>query len=206
MFNFPISCVIMASGISKRFQEASELNNVNKLLVDFKGKPLLQWALDCFALLACDSKIVVAREYKTKEIIPKDTFKIVWNRDANLSPSITIRKGLLAVPHDSTGCLFAVSDQPYLTYSSVYRLCETFQKNPNNIVSLSWKGERGNPVIFPRCLFPELLSLEDGFTGKNVILRHPSLLLTVEAHRSEELMDIDTRKEYLDACHDSPAL
>lgn len=200
---YPLSCVIMASGVSQRFQESADTESkryVNKLLVDFRGKPLLQWTLDCFARLDCRSRIVVAREESTGEAVPKDLFRLVWNRSENLSPTVTIRKAMAAIDPDSSGCLFAVGDQPFLTYSSVRRLCELFRDHPENIIALSWEQKRGNPVIFPRSLFQELSALEDGFTGRFVIERHPELLLMAEADCPEELMDIDTRKQYQSAC------
>lgn len=204
---FPLSCVIMAAGISRRFQNpikpgsATETASLNKLSVDFKGKPLLRWTLDCFAQLRCCSRIVVARTSDTENLVPKDIFQIVWNNGENLSPSVTIRNGLLSVSDCAKGCLFAVGDQPLLTYASVYRLCTMFCENPENIISLSWNQKRGNPVIFPRALFSELFALKDWETGRTIIDRHPELLLTVEADRPDELMDIDTHKEYIDACN-----
>lgn len=201
-FEFPLSCVIMASGVSQRFQELADAEArmpVNKLLVDFRGKPLIQWTLDTFAQLDCCARIVVAREESTGEAVPKDLFHLVWNKSDNLSPTVTIRKAVSAVPPGSMGCLFAVGDQPFLTYSSIRKLCENFRDHPNKIIALSWNQKRGNPVIFPRSLFPELLALEDGFTGRFVIDCHPELLLTAEAARPEGLMDIDTRKQYQDA-------
>lgn len=195
---FPLCCVIMAAGISQRFQE---LDTDNKLLVEFKGKPMLQWALDNFAQLNCHSRIVVARKDEIGSMVPQDSFQVIWNTGENLSPTVTIRKAILAVPEDSMGCLFAVGDQPFLTHSSIRRLCEVFQENPDKIVSLSWNQKRGNPVIFPRSLFPELLALEDGLSGRYVLNRHPELLILVEAHNPEELMDIDTRQQYTDACN-----
>ncbi len=195
---FPISCAIMAAGISRRFQGSM---GDNKLLVEFKGKPLLQWTLECFAKLSCHSKIVVVRKREVGNLISQNSFQVVWNKDKNLSPTVTIRKAILSLPDDSTGCLFAVGDQPFLTYSSIRKLCEAFQSNPNKIVSLSRNQERGNPVIFPRSLFPELLALEDGLTGKSVINCHPELLMLVEATCPEELMDIDTHQQYADACN-----
>lgn len=200
---FPLSCVIMASGVSRRFQEVSGEERkapVNKLLVDFRGKPLLQWTLDCFARLDCCSRIVVAREESTGIAVPRDIFDLVWNKSENLSPSVTIRNAIVAVPSHAKGCLFAVGDQPFLTDSSVRRLCETFREHPDKIVALSWEKKRGNPVIFPRSLFPELLTLKDGFSGRFVIDSHRELLLSVEAGGPEELMDIDTREQYMAAC------
>lgn len=204
-FKFPISCVIMAAGVSRRFQvpeDAAKGASINKLLVNLKGKPLLKWTLDSFARLECCSRIVVARDDRISALVSNDVFQLVWNKSADFSHSITIRKAILALPSNSLGCLFSVGDQPYLSYSSLYKLCKMFCDNPDKIVSLSWKNQLGNPTIFPRCLFEELLNLEKGLTGKSVVKRHPELLMTVEANNKQELMDIDTRKHYIDAQED----
>ena len=55
--------------------------------------------------------------------------------------------------------MFCVADQPMLTRQTIVRLCGTFLSDTTKIVTLSWNGKRGNPVIFPKALFSELLSL-----------------------------------------------
>ena len=214
---YPIACVVMAAGVAQRYQApdpeepapeapAGErkkrkgtprgtVKPDNKLTAPFRGRPLLSWTLECMGKLDCAARVVVAREFETGALIPEDTFRIVWNSGKDTSPSVTIRYGLLAVPEDVQGCLFAVGDQPLLTLESVEKLCDAFMAHPHRIVALSWEGKSGNPVIFPRALFQELLELEDGKSGKVVMQRHPELVTFVEAASEQELRDIDTKAE-----------
>lgn len=85
--------------------------------------------------------------------------------------------------------LFAVCDQPCLTAQSVARL--TAAAAPGRIAALSWKGKRGNPVVFPREYFPELLALRGDTGGSAVIARHLDRLLLVSAQSGMELCDLD---------------
>lgn len=222
---YPIACVVMAAGVASRYQlpdpalivpeEPEEegkqgkkkkkpvrrgtVKPDNKLTADFRGKPMLTWVLDSLSQLDCAARIVVVREFETAELISEEAFRVVWNSGKDTSPSKTIQYGLMAAPEDVTGCLFAVGDQPQLTKESVEKLCETFMADPEKIVMLSWEGQPGNPVIFPRSLFGELLTLGDGEAGKAVIQRHPELVVSVEAVSEQELRDIDTKAELREA-------
>ena len=213
---YPIACIVMAAGVAERYQAPDDASAKqeecqegkkkktgrnraaqpdNKLTAPFQGKPMLSWTLDCLGKLDCAARIVVVRAFETSELISEDAFRIVWNNGKDKSPSVTIRYGLLAVPEDVQGCLFAVGDQPLLTLESVEKLCDAFMEHPNQITALSWNGKSGNPVIFPRALFQELLELEDGKSGKVVMQRHPELVTLVEAASERELRDIDTKAE-----------
>lgn len=202
----PITCVIMAAGVSSRFQtnDSKPSGNEpfkNKLLVDFLGKPILQWTLDCFSELDCISKHLVIRDEELPKSLNISGFNVIWNKADDLDPSLTIKKAIRSVTSDSQGCLFAVGDQPFLTISSVYRLCLEFIKKNDSITALSWKGKRGNPMIFPRELYPELSSLKNGSTGRTILEKYPEKIHMVDAFAQCELMDIDTQEEYIKACN-----
>ena len=103
--------------------------------------------------------------------------------------SASIRLGLSELL-DMDGVLFAVCDQPWLERRSVECLLEQFSLSPDCICAMSWQGKRGNPVIFPEVLFPELLALDGDWGGGSIIPSH--LLRLVEAETAQELQDIDT--------------
>ncbi|MBS6317344.1 MAG: NTP transferase domain-containing protein, partial [Firmicutes bacterium] len=92
------------------------------------------------------------------------------------------------------GCgaiLYQVADQPLLEQETVRRELEYFRTHPDHIVGLAHNGVRGNPCIFPRKFFPELMALE-GDVGGNVVIRaHPDALLLYETSAAE-LRDVDT--------------
>ena len=62
----------------------------------------------------------------------------------------------------------------------------------DNICALSYKGKRGNPVIFAQKYMPELLTIHGDKGGRVVIQKHLDELTLVEVHSAKELIDIDT--------------
>ena len=109
--------------------------------------------------------------------------------------SRTVRLGTEAM----AGCgaiLYQVADQPLLEQDTVRREIEYFRTHPDHIVGLAHNGVRGNPCIFPRRFFPELMALTGDCGGRsvggNVLIRaHPDALLLYETSAAE-LRDVDT--------------
>ena len=105
-----------------------------------------------------------------------------------------IRLGLADL-RNMDGVLFSVCDQPNLTTKSIENLINSFLESPDFIHALSWQGRRGNPVLFPKALFPELMALTGDAGGSAVIRRQAELLRLTEAGSPRELSDVDYPEE-----------
>ena len=181
-----IGCVIMASGLARRFGS-------NKLLHDFHGEPVMCRILDTMTAAPLTAKVVVTRHPEIVELCEARKIPVILHDLPEQSD--TVRLGvehLLEVCPDMTGCMFAASDQPCLTADSVGKLCAAFEEAPENIWRLSWQGTVGNPVLFPKSTFRELLNLPVGKGGGAVVKKHPELVRTVEVSDPRELVDVDT--------------
>lgn len=86
-----------------------------------------------------------------------------------------------------------VADQPLLQPNSVCAVAERWTREPGCIVGAAHNAKRGNPCIFPKKLFPELLALTGDTGGSRVIRQHEDLLRLVEIP-PEELYDCDTKR------------
>lgn len=89
------------------------------------------------------------------------------------------------------GCCFLVGDQPLLSAISLQNLLSAFRSNPEKICLLSDGHHEGNPAVFPRWLYGELLSLEGDKGGKAVARRHPETVLRILTGNQGELFDVD---------------
>lgn len=181
-----IGCVIMASGMARRFGS-------NKLLHDFHGEPMLARILRSTGLAPIDCRVVVTRHAGIADLCKTEHIPCILH-DLPLR-SDTVRLGvehLLSGSPSLDGILFAASDQPCLKAESITALCSAFRNAPENIYRLSFRGTVGNPVIFPKSTFGELLHLPEGEGGGAVIKQHPDLVRTVEASDEKELIDADT--------------
>ena len=181
-----IGCVIMASGLARRFGS-------NKLLHDFHGEPVMCRILETMAAAPLAARVVVTRHPEIRDLCEARQIPVVLHDLPEQSD--TVRLGveyLLEACPEMTGCMFAASDQPCLTVQSVTNLCAAFEDAPEKIWRLSWQGTVGNPVLFPKSTFAELLNLPVGKGGGAVVKKHPDLVDTVEVADERELVDVDT--------------
>ena len=181
-----IGCVIMASGMARRFGS-------NKLLHDFHGEPMMVRILRSTAATTMSHRLVVTRHKEVEAICQTEQVACLLHDLPKRSD--TVRLGvekLLETAPELDGIMFAASDQPCLTAESIQNLCNAFISDPLNIYRLCWKDTMGNPVIFPRSTFNALLNLPEGKGGGAVVKAHPELVRTVSALDEKELIDCDT--------------
>ena len=179
---FPqIGCVIMASGLSKRFGS-------NKLMADFHGAPLIQRALDATEGLFAH-RVVVTRHESVAALCREKNVDVVLHDLPHRSD--TVRLGLEALP-ELDACMFLPGDQPLLRQETVSMLLETRKEHPDRIIRPAYEDTEGSPVLFPAWTFPALLNLPEGKGGGAVIKQHPQQVYRVSISNPFELADADT--------------
>ena len=181
-----IGCVIMASGMARRFGS-------NKLLHDFLGEPVVSRILHTTAAAPLAARVVVTRHREIRDLCDEMGVSVILHDMPLQSDTVALGvRALLEMCPEMAGCMFAASDQPCLSEASVTALCEAFQGEPDKIWRMSWQGTVGNPVVFPKFTFGELLNLPPDKGGGAVVKRHPEIVRTVEASDGRELVDVDT--------------
>ena len=181
-----VVCIVMAAGAGRRF-------GGGKLMSLFRGRTLIEHALDAVPADSCASVIVVAGDPRILAIAAEKGFTPVVNDRPEDGLSRTIRLGLEAAG-DCGAAMFMAADQPLLRRQTAGRLIEASRAHPGSIIAPANGGVRGGPCVFPARYFPELMRLEGDRGGSAVIGRHPEALYTIEVP-AEELLDADTRDE-----------
>ena len=185
----PVGCVIMASGLARRFGS-------NKLLRPLNGKPL--YAHGLAALLAA-AKMRPAADVtvvsRTPEILAAARAAGARAVESPLSEqglSFTIKAALDALEPLAEGdyLLFAVADQPYLTAASVAALLEKAAP-PTRGATLCFGEKVGSPTLFSASLAKDLRALEGDRGGRSVLRALGGECLRVQAESARELEDID---------------
>ena len=181
-----IGCVIMASGMARRFGS-------NKLLHDFLGEPIMVRILRSVKKAGIDHPVVVTRHPEVVEICDAEGIPSILHELPKRSD--TVRLGmeyLLKICPELDGIMFAASDQPCLKWESIAALRDGLEASPEGIHRLSFEGIAGNPVLFPRSVFDELCHLPEEKGGGAVVKAHPELVRSVEVSDERELIDVDT--------------
>lgn len=95
---------------------------------------------------------------------------MVENTHPEMGISSSIAIGLQALPETTDAALIGVADQPYLTADAIGELIGAF--SPGRIIVPRWGDHRGNPPVFDRRFFAELLALDGDQGGQRVIAAH----------------------------------
>ncbi len=179
---FPkIGCVIMASGLGKRF-------GCNKLMAEFHGDPMIQRALDATEGLFF-RRVVVTRHESVADLCRDQNVDVVLHDLPHRND--TVRLGLEALG-DVDACMFLPADQPLLRPETVSMLLSRWEEHPQSIVRPFHENTAGSPVVFPRWTFDKLCHLPEGKGGGWLMKQHPESLEAVQISDPYELVDADT--------------
>lgn len=179
-----LGAVLLAAGRSKRFGS-------NKLLADFCGRPMVCFAMDAMRSVSAEKACVVTGCEQIAGLARAYGFDVVWNDAPELGQSRSIRLGIEAV-QDMDAALLMVADQPGLTSQSLMRLTEAFCSASKGIACLRDETHMGNPAVFSKAYFPQLLRLSGDRGAKGILKAHPEDLLEVSCIKRDELADADT--------------
>ena len=183
-YDLSIGCLVMAAGNASRFGD-------NKLAAVVDGKTLIERALDAVPDEQFSRVIVVTQYDEIESLAHRRGFDVIRNRHPDWGISHTIRLGTEELQKNCDAICYMVSDQPLLQRESIAGAVAFYRENSDHIVGLSHNGKRGNPCIFPRTFFPELLALREDHGGNTVIRAHEEALLLYEVDK-RELTDVDT--------------
>ena len=179
---FPkVGCVIMASGLGKRFGS-------NKLMAEFHGKPMILKALQASCNFG-ENRVVVTRHEDVANLCRERGVPVVLHDLPHRSD--TIRLGLEALG-DVDACVFLPADQPLLRPETVDLLVSRWEANQQSIVRPFWADTPGSPVVFPSWAIPQLRNLPEGQGGGWIMKQYPECVEAVPISDPYELMDADT--------------
>lgn len=192
-----ISCIIMASGMSKRF-------GTNKLLAAFNNNTLFENAINISRFVSFGKTLAVTRHDELVQICEREHIHCIKhnmpyrNDMVRLGVSHILKETCCQKSCCTQGILFLPSDQPLITKTSLQLLCLLFvyhnsdNSQHNTICRLAFNENAGAPVIFPECYYNELLRLPQGKGGGFIAKKYPAQVVLVPAQDEYELYDIDT--------------
>ncbi|GAB2175187.1 NTP transferase domain-containing protein [Dongia sp. agr-C8] len=187
-----VAAVILAAGRSSRMGR-------NKLLLDLEGKPILCHAVDQ-ALGAGLSEIVVVSGHqasKVREALGDRAVKVVEAREHKLGMSASLKAGIRALGPKTDAALVMLGDMPQVSAPLIRRLVAVY--NPlegRSIVVPTVDGKRGNPVLFDRRYFEEMLALEGDVGARHLIGAHDDQVAELSVDDAAVFTDVDTPEAY----------
>lgn len=185
-----IAAIVLAAGLSRRMGQA-------KLLMKVGGRAIIRYAVESVLAGGVDSVWVVTGP----DIEPIETalagieVQIAVNPAPEEGQAGSVRAGIAALPSSVDSALIALGDQPLLAPSIIPALLAARRTSPKLIVAPRYRDGQGNPVVFKREIFPELLRLTGDQGARPIIQKEPARVEWVELDLPMP-PDVDTPDDY----------
>ncbi len=184
-----IAAVILAAGRSTR------MGGPNKLTAEIASRPLIRIAAEeALASRARPVLVVTGHERERVEAALKGlNVRCVHNPDYAAGLSTSLKVGLAALPAEVDGAIVCLGDMPQVRARLIDQLIAAFDPERGALVVVpSIAGKRGNPVVWSRRFFPELMVLDGDVGARHLIGRYPEALAEVPVSDNAALVDVDT--------------
>jgi molybdenum cofactor cytidylyltransferase len=184
-----IAAIVLAGGLSRR------AGSLNKLLLPLANTALIVHAVEA-ALGSLAAPVIVVTGHdalRLREAL--GTRDLIYTHNAGYleGQASSIRCGLNALPQDIDGALICLGDMPQILSQHLDALVDSFK--PNAISVPLCAGRRGNPVLFPASLFPELNKLTGDTGGRELIATGSTPVIEVEVDSPAIFYDVDHKDD-----------
>ena len=184
-----IAAIVLAAG------KATRMGGPNKLLSDVGGKPMVRIAVEqALASKASPVFVVTGHQHEQVRAVLKDLPVIfVQNPDFAEGLSTSVKAGVAALPEEIDGAIVCLGDMPQVTAALIDRMLGAFDPEKGALIVIpTAEGKRGNPVLWSRRFFPELIALEGDIGARQLIAAYPEAVVEVPVGGDAAFLDIDT--------------
>ncbi len=184
-----IAAVVLGAGRSSR------MGGPNKLLAEIKGKPLVRIVTEAALASRARPVIVVTghQRDKVEAALAGLPVKFVHNPLFADGLGTSLKAGIAALPAEADGAIVCLGDMPQVDAVLIDRLIGAFDPNHGALVVVpTIDGKRGNPVVWSRRFFPDLMTVEGDVGARYLIGRYTEAVAEVPLTGTAALTDVDT--------------
>ena len=187
--NRNVAAVILAAGRSTR------MGGPNKLLAELGGKPLVRLVTEQ-ALASKAQGVIVVTGHQADEVRKALTgLKVTFVHNPDFAEGLagSVKAGIAAVTQKADGAVICLGDMPLISAHLIDRLVESFAPDRGNLIVVPVSdGRRGNPVLWSRRFFNELMTLDGDIGARHLIAKHSEAVAEVQVEGHGAFLDIDT--------------
>jgi molybdenum cofactor cytidylyltransferase len=182
-----IAAVVLAAGRSSRMAAR------NKLMEEVDGEPIVRRVVGLALGSGADPVIVVTGFDASRIGAALSDLKvtIVDNSDFEAGLSSSLKAGLSALSPDMDGALILLGDMPAVDTGVLDTLVEAFTGLDAICVPVH-QERRGNPVLWGRSYFAEMMQLTGDKGAKALLARHTARVTEVPVESDSIFADVDT--------------
>jgi molybdenum cofactor cytidylyltransferase len=184
-----IAALVLAAGRSSR------MGGSNKLLAEISGRPLVRIVVEQ-ALASRARPVIVVTGHQRERVegaLSGLPVQFVHNQDFADGLGSSLRAGIAALPARADGVIVCLGDMPQVDAAIIDRLVGAIDPDKGTLIAVpTIDGKRGNPVVWSRRFFHELMAVEGDIGARHLIGHYSEAVIEVPLTGTAALTDIDT--------------
>jgi molybdenum cofactor cytidylyltransferase len=185
-----IAAVVLAAGRSRRMAPHNKL-----LVTDRTGKAMISRVVD--NVLSSNARpILVVTGHQAEQVqhaLGGRPVRYVHAPDYAEGLSASLKAGIAAVPAECAAALVCLGDMPLVTGRMIDRLLSSYDPDEGRLIVLpTFRGKQGNPMLWDRRFFPEILQISGDSGARFLLSKHIETVAEVEMADDAVLRDFDT--------------
>jgi len=189
-----VAALVLAAGRSTR------MGAVNKMLAEIGGKPLVRIAAEQAVASHAHPVIVVTGHEREKVEAALNGLPVRFVRNADYAEGLgtSLKAGIAAVPEEADAVVVCLGDMPQVDAALINRLIAAFDPERGALVVVpSIDGRRGNPVVWSRRFFHDLMAIQGDVGARHLIGNYAEVVVEVPVAGEAALTDVDTPESLL---------
>ena len=186
-----ISAILLAAGQSKR------MNGENKLTKKIQDIPLIKYSVKNILASSIDELIVVLGYQKEviERIIDKnEKVKFVFNKNFESGMASSIKTGLNNLSEKTEAFFICLGDMPMVSHDIYNQLIKS--KDNKEIIVPTYKGQRGNPVLFDKSMKEKVLDIRGDVGAKKILELNKDKILNLEINDQSITKGFNTQGDF----------
>jgi len=191
--NRKVVALVLAAGSSRR------MGKRNKLLEPVDETPIISSVVNAVHKSSI-SECIVVTGFEAKLIenaLANYDVKFVFNSNYAAGLSRSLHVGISALPTDTEVVLVLLGDMPKVSSKLIDKLVSCFSVDRGREICIPvYRGRRGNPVLWGRRFFKQLLETEGDKGGRQLLDDVRAWIYECEVNDSAVLTDFDTPEQF----------
>jgi molybdenum cofactor cytidylyltransferase len=189
-----IAAIVLAAGRSSR------MGGPNKLLAEIAGRPLVRIVVEEALASHARPVIVVTGHQRERVEAALAGLPVKFAHNPNFADGLgtSLKAGIAALPAEVDGVIVCLGDMPQVDAGLIDRLIEALDPDKGALVVVpTIDGKRGNPVVWSRRFFSDLMTVEGDIGARYLIGRYPEAVAEVPLSGTAAFTDVDTPEALL---------
>ena len=184
-----IAGIVLGAGRSSR------MGGPNKLLAEIGGRPLVRIVVEQVLASRARPVLVVTGHQRERVEAALGGLPVTFAHNPHFADGLgtSLKTGIAALPAEVDGAIVCLGDMPQVDAGLTDRLIGALDPDKGALVVVpTIDGKRGNPVVWSRRFFADLMAVEGDVGARYLIGRYPEAVVEVALTGNAALTDVDT--------------